>query len=692
MSASTRSGDGVTAAGWVSAVVLVVVVAAALVGAAANGARASMSAPVTAIATGGAHSCALAADGTVSCWGKDDSGELGNGLVTTSATSTPVSVVGLSGVTAITAGFNRTCALGTDGTVHCWGDNHDGELGNGTTTDSATPVSVVGLSGVTAITAGLNHTCALTADRTVHCWGDNTYGELGTGTMTSSLTPVSVVGLSGVTAITAGANRTCALTADRTVHCWGAGALGDGTTPSSLTPVTVVGLSGVTAITTGWNHSCALTGDGLAHCWGDNYSGELGNGTTTRSLTPVRVVGLSGVTAITAGYRNSCAVTRGGTGYCWGVNYSGELGNGTASTTVSPVPGVVSGLAGVTAIATGDSHSCALTAAHTVHCWGLNTSGQLGDGTTTNSAAPIRPLGLSSRVWDRLAGADRYATAAAVSRSSFPTGGAGAVVLARGDAYPDALVGVPLAAARHAPMLLTHGTTLPTVTLTEIRRVLPTGGTVYVLGGTDVVPASIGTQLAGLGYQITRYAGVDRFGTAVAVADALGDPSTVLLASGLNFPDALAAGPAATAVHGVVLLTTGATLPSATAAYLTAHPGTVYAIGGPAAAADPTAQPLVRADRYATAATIATIATTFFPAPTTVGIATGLNFPDALAGAAQLATAGGPLLLTTTSVLPAATGNALTAVKASLTTTHFYGQIDVVADPVALAAAASLGY
>ena len=115
----------------------------------------------------------------------------------------------------------------------------------------------------------------------------------------------------------------------------------------------------------------------------------------------------------------------------------------------------------------------------------------------------------------------------------------------------------------------------------------------------------------------------------------------------------------------------------------------MYAIGGPAAAADPTAQPVLGADRYATAATVAA---TFFPTPTTVGIATGLNFPDALAGAAQLATAGGPLLLTTTTVLPAATGSELTAVKASLATTHFYGQIDVVADPVALAAAASLGY
>ena len=685
MSASSRGGDGVTAgAGLASAVVLVVVAAAGLVGAAASGARASVSSPVTAIAAGNKHSCALAADGTVSCWGMDDFGELGNGLVTTSATSTPVSVVGLSGVTAITAGGGHTCALTGDRTVHCWGANDYGQLGDGTTTNSATPVSVVGLSGVTAITAGFGHTCALTADQTVHCWGDDYDGQLGDGTkLTNSATPVSVVRLSGVTAITAGYANSCALTRDGTAHCWG-----NNWTSSSLTPVTVPGLSGVTAITAGWYHSCALTGDGTAHCWGENDYGQLGDGSTVNRLAPVVVSGLTSVTAITAGYVDSCAVTRGGTGYCWGANNEGQLGNGTTSQTANPVPGVVSGLAGVTSIA-GFDHWCALTAAHTVHCWGYNYSGQLGDGTTTTSATAVATLGLTNRTWDRLAGADRYATAAAVSRSSFPTGGAGAVVLARGDAYPDALVGVPLAAARHAPLLLTHGTTLPPVTLTEIRRVLPAGGTVYVLGGTDVVPASIGTQLTGLGYQITRYAGADRFATAVAVADALGDPGTVLLASGLNFPDALAAGPAATAAHGVVLLTAGATLPPVTAAYLAAHPGTRYAIGGPAAAADPTAQPLVGADRYATAATVAA---TFFPTPTTVGIATGLNFPDALAGAAQLATAGGPLLLTTTAVLPAATGSELTAVKASLNSTHYYGQIDVVADLVALSAAASLGY
>ena len=324
-----------------------------------------------------------------------------------------------------------------------------------------------------------------------------------------------------------------------------------------------------------------------------------------------------------------------------------------------------------------------------MHCWGYNYSGQLGDGTTTNRTTAVATLGLTNRIWDRLAGADRYATAAAVSRSAFPTGGAGAVVLARGDAYPDALVGVPLAAARHAPLLLTHGSSLPPVTLTEIRRVLPVGGTVYVLGGTDVVPASIGTQLTGLGYQITRYAGADRFGTAVAVADALGDPPPCCWRPGWTSPTPWPPDPR----------------PPPSTAWCCSPPARPCRRPPPRTwprtpapcmrSADrpppPTPPPGRWSARTGTPPPPPSPPRSSPPRPPS-GIATGLNFPDALAGAAQLATAGGPLLLTTTTVLPAATGSELTAVKASVGTTHFYGQIDVVADPVALAAAASLGY
>jgi len=287
----------------------------------------------------------------------------------------------------------------------------------------------------------------------------------------------------------------------------------------------------------------------------------------------------------------------------------------------------------------------------------------------------------------REAGADRIATAVAVSQDSFPSGNAGAVVLARADDYPDALVGGPLAASKNAPLLLTQGSTLPSATVTEIRRVLPSGATVYILGGTSAVPISVATQLTGLGYAVVRYSGADRYATAVAVAVALGNPSTVLLATGTNFPDALAAGPAAAHLHGAILLTSGSTLPAETSAYLAgAH--SIYAIGGPAATAAPSAQAVVGADRFATAAAVAT---KFFPSSAGAGVATGTGFPDALAGGAQLALRGAPLLLSSQTGLPPSTTAYLVADHGVLTNVYVYGGTSVLGTVVANQLTASFG-
>jgi alpha-tubulin suppressor-like RCC1 family protein len=327
----------------------------------------------TALAAGNAHICALLQTGTVQCWGRNESGQLGDGT-SGGSRATPVAVRGLSGVTALAAGSAHTCALLQTGTVQCWGLNDNGQLGDGTTANRATPVAVRGLSGVTALAAGGAHTCALLQTGTAQCWGSNFSGQLGDGTTTDRLTPAVVSGLSGVTALAAGWDHTCAVLQTGTVQCWGSnfsGQLGDGTTTDRLTPVAVSGLSGVTALAAGGAHTCALLPTGTVQCWGRNESGQLGDGTTANRVTPVAVSGLSGATALAVGGAHTCALLPTGTAQCWGRNESGRLGDGTSGG-FRATPVVVSGLSGATALAAGGAHTCALLQTGTAQCWGEN--------------------------------------------------------------------------------------------------------------------------------------------------------------------------------------------------------------------------------------------------------------------------------------------------------------------------------
>lgn len=284
----------------------------------------------------------------------------------------------------------------------------------------------------------------------------------------------------------------------------------------------------------------------------------------------------------------------------------------------------------------------------------------------------------------RLAGEDRIATAIAISKASFPSGGAGAVVLSRSDDFADALPGTPLAAAEEAPLLLTPTARLDARTKAEIQRVLAAGKTVYLLGGTGALSGAVQSEVSSLGYTVVRYSGADRYQTAVSIANALGEPATLLLATGTNFPDALAGGAAAAKAHGAVLLTNGSTMPAATAGYIAGHPTAVrYALGGPAAAADPAAAPIVGADRYETARKVAE---RFFEAPPVAGVASGANFPDALAGGAHVAMKGAPLMLASSGALPATVRDYLAANASSIASGYVYGGTAVVGDAVLTAA------
>lgn len=325
---------------------------------------------ITALAAGGSHTCALKNDGTVHCFGSNSNGQLGNSNnidPSPSANPTPAVVPGLNNVTAVAAGSNYTCALKNDGTVHCFGGNYFGQLGNGAhfffSSPTPAPTRVLGLSNITAITAGGLHTCALRSDGTVHCFGNNTFGQLGNalynGQVIGQSTPVAVAGLTNVTAIASGSRHTCALKLDGTVDCFGSnesGALGNTTsieTPDPTPfPATVYGLTNITAITTGGYHTCALRNDGTMHCFGDNYSGQLGNSTNIgydierpkANPTPTPVDGLTNIAAMAGGGFHTCGLKIDGTVHCFGNNRSGELGRSTnnGANIANPLPVPVS--------------------------------------------------------------------------------------------------------------------------------------------------------------------------------------------------------------------------------------------------------------------------------------------------------------------------------------------------------------
>ena len=263
------------------------------------------------------------------------------------------------------------------------------------------------------------------------------------------------------------------------------------------------------------------------------------------------------------------------------------------------------------------------------------------------------------------------ATAIDISRSQFPDNAAGAVVLARADNYPDALAASPVAANRGGPLLLTPSTNLDDRVAAEVHRVLPDGGAVHIAGGTNAIRTEVENELRNAGYNVIRHAGRNRFETATLLAEQIPQPTIAFLATGLNFADALPSGAAAAAQRGVVLLTADSTMPAATAAYINARPNLQrVAIGGPASRADPGATSVVGVDRFETAANVAK---RFFTGVSSAGIASGANYPDALAGGAHAGSRGGPLLLTRPESLPEPARQYLEANRNSLRNVFIYG-------------------
>lgn len=364
------------------------------------------------VAPGLVHTCALVLSdaprgNTVRCVGRNASGQLGDGTTTDrlvpAAVTTPTSPdpVPINSVHVLAAGYSHSCTLSNGGrSVQCWGSNSAGQLGNGTKVNALRTVTPsFGLSGPVVVSPGGSSTCAVLATLSVKCWGLGTGGQLGNGGTASSSLPVLVTGLNGLAAdVTVGAGHACALLRAGTVRCWGSntfGQLGNGGTASSTVPVDVPGLTGVVDVAAGTFHTCALLAGGSLRCWGKGTSGQLGNGANANSSTPVAVTGLTDATALGAGGAHTCASTAAAVVRCWGQNNKGQLGDGSNVNRPSPVTASVSfgqfavPLGSVTGVGVGFDATCVTRADGGVRCWGNNSAGQLGDGTTLNRSRPV---------------------------------------------------------------------------------------------------------------------------------------------------------------------------------------------------------------------------------------------------------------------------------------------------------------
>lgn len=359
------------------------------------------------VATGLDYAMALRPDGTVWAWGQNDAGQLGDG--TTTDRLSPVQVSGLpeagTSVESVWAGAYYSLALLSDGTVRAWGSNSDGQLGDGTIDQRNAPVKVLknpatgeALSGVVALAAGYSHTLALDDSGYLWAWGDNYNGELGDGTKSGRKTPVQVLKnpatgevLSSVVAIAAGRDHSLAVLSDGTVWSWGSnakGQLGNGTKVSSSTPVQVQGISDAVDVGAGRSYSHAVLSDGSLLAWGYNYNGQLGEGTKSDRLTPVPVLNLSGATFVEGSEDNfTVALKPDGSLWAWGRNDVGQLGNGESicpqygsAFRLSPVQVTIDQVDSVTA---SNAFAIARRTDGTIWFWGNNNNGTAGNGGTS---------------------------------------------------------------------------------------------------------------------------------------------------------------------------------------------------------------------------------------------------------------------------------------------------------------------
>jgi alpha-tubulin suppressor-like RCC1 family protein len=353
------------------------------------------------IDAGWRHTCGIATGGEAYCWGAEAYGQLGIGPASpgTGLQLTPVPVVGGHLFERVTAGRLHTCALTADGRAYCWGRNAHGQLGDGTFRDRRVPVAVSGGLRFRVVSAGDYHTCGVTLGDRAYCWGRNDQGRLGDGTAgLERPRPTPVAGNLRFLQVAAGGDHSCGVTVPPSrVYCWGAnfwGQLGAGEVAPpavSLTPLRTASGRRFLGVSAGDRFTCAVTTDNRGFCWGYGKDGQIGDGKDYVRFAPTAVTGSHAFRQIAAGGRHACGVTTDGQAYCWGWNLDGQLG-APAEGFRQPVPLAVAGGLAWASVAAGTLHTCGIATSGRAYCWGYNTLGELGDGTTEARHEPT-PVG-----------------------------------------------------------------------------------------------------------------------------------------------------------------------------------------------------------------------------------------------------------------------------------------------------------
>ncbi len=298
---------------------------------------------VSSISAGGYHTCGILSSGSAYCWGRGRYGRLGDGNIGIHSEGNPVAVTMIpNNFTAITGGEYHTCGILSNGSAYCWGRGESGQLGDGNYHHEGNPVAVnITPNNFTPITGGKYHTCGILSNGSAYCWGYGGHGQLGDGNTSAhdegNPVPVNIT-LNNFTSISAGYYHTCGILSNGSAYCWGYGGfgqLGDGDFDSEGNPVPVnMTPNNFTAITGGKYYTCGILSNGSAYCWGQGDFGQLGDGNTSAhnegNPVPVNMTP-NNFTAITAGYYHTCGILSNGSAYCWGQGEYGQLGDGNTS-------------------------------------------------------------------------------------------------------------------------------------------------------------------------------------------------------------------------------------------------------------------------------------------------------------------------------------------------------------------------